>query len=265
MLLGVFFAQLPASIAQIRANLTGESAGPTDDSKVDWAAAFAEVRRLILDKHIDKPSDELLLKGAIQGMTEALNDPYTEFVPPSEKAAFEKDLTGQFVGIGATIIIRDGFLTIVYPLEDSPAYAAGLIPDDKVVSINGTSTKGLSVEQCVKQLLGEPDTLVNLEIERQAGEVAGTPKIFDVKLRRQAISATSVKGFRWDGAAEAAGGGRVGGVGGGRVGAPARSIGGPRRNRVCPAHPVHARCGTRVSSRCAASGSKRYDAVGADP
>ena len=65
-LLGVFFAQLPASIAQIRANLNSASAGPGDDSKVDWAAAFAEVRRLILDKHVDKPSDELLLKGAIE-------------------------------------------------------------------------------------------------------------------------------------------------------------------------------------------------------
>jgi len=202
-LLGVFFAQLPSTIAQIRSTISDGSG----NGKVDWAAAFAEVRRLILDKHVDKPSDEVLLKGAIKGMTDALNDPYTEFVPPADKAAFEKDLTGQFVGIGATVNVREGWLTIVYPLEDSPAYGAGLIPDDKVTAVNGKSTKGLSVEECVKQLLGEPDTLVTLEIERQAGEAEGKPKTFEVKLNRAAISATSVKGFRWDGAMNGAKGG----------------------------------------------------------
>jgi carboxyl-terminal processing protease len=194
LLTGAFIARLPATIAQI-----------TGAAPANWTAAFEDVRRLIVTKYVEAPDEDALLRGAIKGMTDALNDPYTEFIPPADREAFEKDLTGQFVGIGATVSTQGGWLTIVYPLEDSPALAAGLEPEDKVTAIDGESTKGLAVDQCVKKLLGEPGTKVKLTIERAcpvpAGAEPGTPAettTFDVTLARAPIAARATKGYRWD-------------------------------------------------------------------
>jgi len=190
---GVFIARLPVTIEHV-ASLAGVRAG-----EPDWQAALADVRELIMERYVEKPDEAALLKGAIRGMTEALNDPYTEFIEPSDKAAFEKDLTGRFVGIGASVITRDGWLTIAYPLEQSPAYKAGLRPGDVVREISGKSTQGLAVDECVKLLLGEPGTRVTLSIARD-----GLPEgqTLPVEIERGPIAARSVRGFRFDSASE---------------------------------------------------------------
>lgn len=184
LLLGVFLARLPATLAAI----SGEE---------DWPAAMAEVRQLITDRYVEPVDENQLIRDGIRGMTDSLNDPYTEFVPPADREDFEKDLTGQFVGIGAAINTRDGWLYIVHPLEDSPALRAGLRPGDVVKTIDGETTFQKTPDECVARIKGEPGTPVTLQIERQ---VDGKPQLVEVSLRRGEIAPVAAKGYRFDAA-----------------------------------------------------------------
>ncbi len=147
-----------------------------------------EVKRAISDRFVTAPDEAKLRDGAIRGMVEALNDPYTVYVPASDAADFNKDLTGEYVGIGASVGMQDGWFTIMSPLEDSPAFRAGLMSEDRVVEIDGVTTQGLSVDQCIDKLLGEAGTSVRLTIER-----SGVRQ--EVTIVRDRIKTRSVKGF----------------------------------------------------------------------
>lgn len=201
LLAGVAASRLPATVASLRGEFR-------------WEDAIRDVHRLIVGRYVDEPDQAALMKGAIKGMTDALNDPYTQFIAPEERAKFEKELTGQFVGIGATVNVQAGWLTIVYPLPRSPAYRAGLWPGDRVVKIGGDSTQGLTVEQCVEKLLGKPGSRVELTVQRagREGEMA-------VGVDRGEINAPSVMGVRWEarrpGQVAVVGGGGAAGGGGG--------------------------------------------------
>ncbi|MGD9689923.1 MAG: S41 family peptidase [Phycisphaerales bacterium] len=194
LVLGVFLARLPQTIVATRTWVAAMGGyANTSDADVNWRAAFEDVVEIVRREYVEPVSDEQLYKGAIAGLTESLNDPYTEFIAPSDRGAFEKDLTGQFVGIGASVNVRNGWLTIAYPLEQSPAYRAGLRPGDQVRAIDGTSTEGKSADDCVKILVGQPGTKVRLTIVREE-----TPEPFDVTITRAPIAARAVKGFRYD-------------------------------------------------------------------
>ena len=147
-----------------------------------------EVKRAISDRFVTAPDEAKLRDGAIRGMVEALNDPYTIYVPASNAADFNKDLTGEYVGIGASVGMQDGWFTIMSPLEDSPAFRVGLMSEDRVVEIDSVSTKGQSVDQCIAKLLGEAGTSVRLTIER-----SGVRQ--EVTIVREKIKTRSVKGF----------------------------------------------------------------------
>jgi len=109
-------------------------------------------------------------------------------VPPSDKQEFNKDLTGEYVGIGAQVNVQDGWLTIVSPLEDSPAFRAGLMAEDKVIAIGDVSTENKNVNDCVDLLMGEPGTPVKLTIERKGQKL-------ELSVVRDRIKTRSVKGF----------------------------------------------------------------------
>lgn len=150
-----------------------------------------DVRRLVVDRHVDEADEEAMQSGAIRGMLEALNDPHTVYVPASERRDFDQAHFGQFVGIGAQISIREGWLTIVTPLDDSPAFKAGLMADDRVVEIDGQSTRNITIEEARELLLGEPGTTVELLVERN-----GSRKT--IKIVRDQIQQRAVRGFRRD-------------------------------------------------------------------
>jgi carboxyl-terminal processing protease len=147
-----------------------------------------DVKRLVSERFVDVPDEQKLQNGAIQGMIETLGDQYTVYVPPSDKADFDKMLTGQYVGIGAQVGPGDGALVIITPLEDSPAYRAGLMAQDRILEIEGTATGGLSVEDCVRKLQGDPGTPVKILVERNGERTPYT-------IIRERIKTRSVKGF----------------------------------------------------------------------
>ena len=104
---------------------------------------------------------------AIDTMLASLNDPYTRFLPPKEFSEETQSIKGSLKGIGTQIGIRDGELVIIAPLEDSPAERAGLLADDKILEINGESTKGINVDVAADKIRGEKGTTVNLLIQRK--------------------------------------------------------------------------------------------------
>jgi carboxyl-terminal processing protease len=142
-LLGLFVARLPQTLGA----MTGKP------SVLD---AVQDVYAMIERSFVDKPDAEKLRNGAIQGMLESLDDPYAEFIPADDAAEFDKQMTGQFVGIGCQVETRDGWLTVVSPIEDSPAYAAGILAGDRITRIEDTSTMGKGVDECIKLLTGQP-------------------------------------------------------------------------------------------------------------
>ncbi|CAN5856081.1 S41 family peptidase [soil metagenome] len=168
LLLGIALGRLPATLAWL-----------SDESP--WVNAVDEARRLIRDHAVEPIDDQRLSAAAIEGMLGALDDHYAEFVPPASRADFESDLSLQFRGIGAHVAQLNaagepdptGIITIVSPIQDSPALKAGLLPGDQILAIDATSTLGLTLEQAVTHLRGHPGDDVTLTIGRPLISGAG--------------------------------------------------------------------------------------------
>jgi len=108
--------------------------------------------------------------GAIRGLADSYGDPYTVFFSPDEKEFFETEVRGDFQGVGMEIGIKNGVLTVIAPLKGTPAYRAGLLSGDTILTINGEDTDGLSTEAAVKIIRGPKGTPVVFSIVRGGGE-----------------------------------------------------------------------------------------------
>lgn len=184
-LLGLATARLPTTINTV-ASLAGFSS-PLGGWGDDFSGPVDDVKRMLLDNYVDQVDAKKLQEGAINGMLEALDDPYALYVPPVERAEFEKEIAGHYAGIGAVIQVEGGFPIVATPMEDSPAFRAGLHPKDKITEINGESTAGITLDQCVERLTGENGTTVVLRISRGGEDLTFT-------LKREEIQVRSVKG-----------------------------------------------------------------------
>ncbi len=118
----------------------------------------------------------------------AYGDPYTTYFPPKEAEAFNEDISGNFSGVGMEVGMRDGILTIIAPLQGTPAEKAGLLAGDKLISINGSSTEGMAVDEAVSHIRGEEGTVVTLSIFR-----AGMTEPKEYKVTRAQIEVPTVK------------------------------------------------------------------------
>lgn len=146
-----------------------------------------DVKALLDARYVKDVDEKELQQGAIRGMLEVLEDPYTVFVPGRDRAEFEKQLTGEYAGIGAQITIRDGWLTVVTPLDDSPAFRAGVMADDKIVEIEGEDTTDITADEAVERLTGEAGTVVHVVVERDGVRLP-------LEIQRAEIKTKSVKG-----------------------------------------------------------------------
>jgi carboxyl-terminal processing protease len=126
--------------------------------------SFLRDKYLYPDQINDKKDIEL---GSIKGLVNSLDDPYTVYFSKDEYNSFQENLEGKFEGIGAEIGLKEDKLIIVSPIDGTPANKAGLLPGDEIVTINGESTVGLSVEKAVTKIRGEKGTEVKLEIARK--------------------------------------------------------------------------------------------------
>lgn len=141
----------------------------------------------LLQKNYDGQLDwQKMVYGAIRGMTESLGDPYTSFLDPDEASQLEDDLSGTVSGIGAEIGIRDDKLTIIAPIDDSPAKKAGIMAGDIITQIGNEKAEGMDVNTAISKIRGEPGTKVKLIIERN-----GQKKEFEIT--RAKVTVKSVK------------------------------------------------------------------------
>ncbi len=151
---------------------------------------FWEVWDKLEERYVD--NDELdsqkMMYGAIDGMLRSTGDPYTIFLDAEQMKSLEEELSGDFEGIGAEIGVKDEILTIVAPLEDSPAMKSGLMAGDKIVKIDGGDTSGMNVYDAVKKIKGKKGTEVILNIYRK-----GEDDTRDVSVIRDKINVKSVK------------------------------------------------------------------------
>jgi len=134
-------------------------------------------------KSSKKIDNQEKLWGAIKGMTDAYGDPYTVFMPPEESKDFENDISGNFEGVGMEIGIRNNILVVVSPLKGTPAYKAGVKSGDQIITIDGKSAEGMSVDKAVKLIRGEAGTIVEIKFSRE-----GSTKPLELKITRGVIN-----------------------------------------------------------------------------
>jgi carboxyl-terminal processing protease len=151
-------------------------------------APFWETWNLVHDEYYQQPvSDTLLVQGAIKGMLESLQDAHTGYMPPVQFNLATSDIQGQLEGIGAEVDSRDGELTIVSPLPDSPAERAGLQPGDVILTVNGREVTGMPLLDAVMLVRGPAGTTVHLEVRRE-----GQDQLLEYDLVRAKITLASV-------------------------------------------------------------------------
>lgn len=126
-----------------------------------------DVWQKIEDRYSGEIDYKELIYGAAKGMVAGLGDPYTVFFAPEESKIFQEDISGSFQGVGMEIGIRKGELTVIAPLEGTPAQRAGLLPGDKIIKVEDKYTRDISVEEAVKLIRGERGTTVTLTIYRK--------------------------------------------------------------------------------------------------
>lgn len=134
------------------------------DFNIFWETWDAIHKNYLKDSEIDSKER---VYGAARGLVGSLKDPYSEFFKPEDAKKFGEDVSGSFGGIGAEIGSKNGFVVVVSPLKNSPAERVGLKSGDKILTINGTSTEGMSVYEAVKIIRGEVGTEVKLTILRE--------------------------------------------------------------------------------------------------
>ncbi len=150
---------------------------------------FAKVLNLIQRYYVEDVDVAKLIQGGIKGMLNEL-DPHTNYLPPEIFKEFQQETSGEFGGIGIEIGVQDGVLTIISPIEDTPAYKAGLQAGDKIMTINGETTKGLSLVEAAQKMKGKEGQIIKLGIMRKDFEKS---KVFDVKrgrVRLRSVKAT---------------------------------------------------------------------------
>ncbi|MCW5892353.1 MAG: S41 family peptidase [bacterium] len=149
--------------------------------------AFTNVLAIIQKNYVEDVDTKRLVEGAINGMLTAL-DPHSAYLTPELYKELQVETKGSFGGLGIEITNRNGMLTVVAPIEDTPAWRAGIKPQDVILKIDGEFTKDMSLVDAVKKMRGPKNTKVKLTIKREEPQ-----QLFDATLTREVIKIQSVK------------------------------------------------------------------------
>lgn len=148
---------------------------------------FTEVLSIIEKNYVEPVKADTLIEGAINGMVKNL-DPHSSYMTPDMYKDLEIETKGQFGGVGMEIMVHRDVLTVVSPIEDTPAYHAGIKAGDQIIMIDGKPTKDMTLMEAVKKLRGQEGTKVTLTILRE-----GSPKLKEFVITRAIINIVSVK------------------------------------------------------------------------
>ncbi len=153
-------------------------------------APLLDVRAEVLKNYVEPVDEDVLLRGAIDGMLNRL-DPYSEYYNETEFEQFQRRTEGQFIGIGIEIGQLDtGEIVVASPIEGTPAFMAGLRSDDRIVEIDGQTTSDMKLNEAVDRISGKPGTDVTLTIVRPPD---GEPR--ELTITRGVITVVTVRGW----------------------------------------------------------------------
>lgn len=183
---GGFYYQDYKTPLPVLSNLINKDARQPDG--VDFAL-FWNVWELLHNRYVDRGNlnTQELVYGAINGLVNAVGDPYTVFLKPKESEEFAQQISGSFGGIGIEIGLRKNILTVIAPIKDTPAARAGLLAGDKILKIGNKSTEGMKVEEAVGLIRGPKETKVTLTIAHESLD-----KVKEVTMSRDTIKIPAV-------------------------------------------------------------------------
>jgi len=160
----------------------------------EYLDLFTKVLQFVQSNYVEEVETKKLVEGAIKGMLSTL-DPHTVYLPPEQFKEMQVDTSGKFGGLGIEITVTDGYLTVVTPIEDTPAFNAGIEPGDKILMIEDKNkkvkkeTKGLSLQEAVNLMRGEKGTKVTIHVARKGAE-----KLLPYEITRDIIKVVAIKG-----------------------------------------------------------------------
>jgi carboxyl-terminal processing protease len=163
----IYYTVFPAYAERVQ--LRGQLVRPTPGPPPDYDGklqVFAQVIDLIEQNYVDPKTGKEIIYGAIQGAVSTL-DPHSSFLTPDEFRELQIETKGRFSGIGIEITLKDRVLTVVSPIEGTPAYRAGLTAGDQIVKIDGKPTRNMSLTEAVRLIRGNKGSKVTLTINRQ--------------------------------------------------------------------------------------------------
>ncbi len=157
----------------------------TDNLRSDLEE-FDQIAAVVNSNYMEDVNTPNLIKAGINGMLSVL-DPYSNYLEPKQYSALMEDTQGQFEGLGIEISVKEGWLTVISPLEDTPAERMGIQAGDRIVKIEGVSTRGITEEGAVSKLRGKKGTVVHITVERE-----GIDQPMEYTIERDVISLKSV-------------------------------------------------------------------------
>jgi carboxyl-terminal processing protease len=164
---------------------------------LDELRQLADVYGLIKTDYVEPVDDKKLLSEAISGMVASL-DPHSVYLDQSALRDMRESMQGRFVGIGIEVAMEEGYVKIISPIEDSPAFRAGIRPGDLITRVDGTQIKGLTLDEAIKKMRGAPHSRVTLTIARKGEDKPWVVPIVREEIRVQSVKAKMVEpGYGW--------------------------------------------------------------------
>jgi carboxyl-terminal processing protease len=157
------------------------------DQTYEQIKLLVDVFEHIEQDYVDEVKPKELIFGAAAGMVQKL-DPFSQFLEPEERKEMQTETEGQFGGIGIRITVRDGWLTVITPLPDTPAYKAGMLPGDRIVRIDGAPTQDMTLTDAVKKLRGPAKSKVAISVARE-----GDKELREFTLLRENITIQTIR------------------------------------------------------------------------
>jgi carboxyl-terminal processing protease len=169
--------------------LTTRAAADSDDAGYENLTVFTRALQLIRQDYVDanKIAYRELTYSALRGMLGSL-DPHSQFMEPTDFREMQNETRSEFGGLGIVVSTKEGVLTVVSPMEDSPGFRAGISPGDQILRINGTTTEKMSLQDAINLLRGDPGQKVTLTIFRPSSK-----ETRDYALQREIIKVASIK------------------------------------------------------------------------
>ena len=158
-----------------------------EKSRFEKMELFNKVLYLIESQYYREVDIDKLIQGALKGMMNTL-DPHSSYLPEKVFSKMQEDTKGEFGGLGIEVTQKDGMLVVIAPIEDSPAFRAGIKPGDRIVEINHESILGLTLENAVDKMRGKPGTKILVGVSRE-----GEDRVLQISLTREIIKVKPVK------------------------------------------------------------------------